>query len=83
MSFTFDWIPCSECLPRHNTEVLVWRANPWDRFVKGHAQITTFRLICDGPEWDCDQDRWRFHQLFRRYVTHWMPLPTGPSKGKP
>lgn len=73
------WVPTGERLPSHNATVLVWRAGVFDRLTTGLAQITTFRLTGDGPQWDADQHNWPLPASLVRHVTHWMPLPAGPA----
>ena len=67
-----EWISVDEELPEYNDKVLVWFGGH-----KPHAKrdriIVAWRKDTDflGENWSCDYDH---------YITHWMPLPQGPSK---
>ena len=73
------WVTIDECFPNHNETVLVWRVGSFDSFLPGLAAITTFRMTRNGPQWDIDQHSWLLPSFSLRHVTHWMPLPVGPS----
>ena len=81
-----EWISIAESYPANNSQVLVWRAAPYDSALKeslfkGRVCITRFRLTAEGPWWDSDTHIWRLvSSLFILRVSHWMPLPAGPKK---
>ncbi len=62
------WISIKDKLPEEHKRVLIW--------VEGHSMLVdsyksngTEHLMAFSDAW-----AWGYH----KYVTHWMPLPSGP-----
>ena len=66
-----EWIPCSERLPNHYEQVLV--------FTDSHTQ-EVWVLVEDGADEELWEDDYGYGQLIEKAIA-WMPLPQ-PYKGE-
>lgn len=70
------WIPVEERLPEENVTVLAFNADPHaEKYVLARYRTVVY-LGCYWCQFDQEYDSW-CASCWK--VTHWMPLPPGPS----
>lgn len=70
------WIPVEERLPEENVTVLAFNADPHaEKYVLARYRVVVYFGYC-WCQFDQEYDSW-CASCWK--VTHWMPLPPGPS----
>ncbi|HBN9704596.1 TPA: DUF551 domain-containing protein [Pseudomonas aeruginosa] len=83
-----EWIKCSDRMPEHSDEVMVWRKWPgWDCFALEFDRWVSDEGSDEGGFWMLAEDACQHIEtcadgpghVERPETTHWMPLPEPPQ----